>query len=110
MSFPGIDSEVLYILVYIKLNFGKDMEKGHYVCDVLDYNTGPWWNCDDDTIAQYPGYPMNVYYELLIDKKQLFLIRVCMYGSYRIVYMVYTKKYILASNTYSFITGKSVSK
>ena len=36
MSFPGIDSEVLYILVYIKLNFGKDMEKGHYVCDVLD--------------------------------------------------------------------------
>ena len=69
MSLPGICSEVLYIIVYIKLNIGKDMDKGHYVCYVLDYNTGTWWNCDDDTITQYPGYPISVYDELLIDKK-----------------------------------------
>ena len=31
-------------------------------------------------------------------------------GSDIIVSMVYIKKYILASSTYSFITGKSVSK
>ena len=31
-------------------------------------------------------------------------------GSYRIVYMLYIKKYIFALSTYSFIKGKSVSK
>ena len=46
------------------------MDKGHYVYDLLDYNTGTWWNCDDETITQYPGYPMNVYDDLSIDKKQ----------------------------------------
>ena len=46
------------------------MDKGHYVYDVLDYNTGTWCNFDDDTITQYPGYPMNVYDDLSIDKKQ----------------------------------------
>ena len=46
------------------------MDKGQYFCDVLDYNTGKWWNCDDETITQYPGYPMNVYDDLSIDKKQ----------------------------------------
>ena len=46
------------------------MDKGHYFCDVLDYNTGTWWNCDDATITQYSGYPMNVYDNLSIDSKQ----------------------------------------
>ena len=46
------------------------MDKGHHVCDVLDYNIGTLWNCDDETISQYPGYPMNVYDDLSIDKKQ----------------------------------------
>ena len=46
------------------------MDKGHYVCGLLDYNTGTWWNYDEETITQYPGYLMNVYDELLIDKKQ----------------------------------------
>ena len=39
MSFPGIDSEVLYIIVSIQINIGKDMDKGHYICDVIYYNT-----------------------------------------------------------------------
>ena len=46
------------------------MNQGHYVCDVLYYNTETEWNCDDDTITQYPGYPMNFYNDLSIDKKQ----------------------------------------
>ena len=44
------------------------MDKGHCVCDVLDYNTGTWWNCDDKKITQYPGYPMNIYNDLSSDK------------------------------------------
>ena len=70
MYFPGINSELLYILVYIKLHIGKDVDKGHYVCDLLEYNAVTWWNCDDDTITQYLGYTMNVYDELLIHKKE----------------------------------------
>ena len=111
MSFLGIDSEVLYILVYIKPHIVNDMDKDHYVCYVLDYNTGTWWNCDDDTITQYPGYPLNVYDELLTDKKEKENFKIfCMDGSYRIVSMVYSKKDIISSSTYSFITGNSVSK
>ena len=39
MSFPVKHAEVLYILFSIKLHIGNDKDKGHYVCDVLDYNT-----------------------------------------------------------------------
>ena len=46
------------------------MDKGNYVCDVEDYNTGTWYNFDDEKITQYPGYPMNVYNGLSSDKKQ----------------------------------------
>ena len=69
MSFPD-NPEVLYILVYIKLHIVNGMYKCHYVCDVLYYNTGTWWNCDDEKITQYPGYPMNVYDDLSVEKKQ----------------------------------------
>ena len=69
MSFPGKHAEVLYIFFYIKLHIGNDMDEGHYVCGVLDYNTGTWWNCNDDTITQYPVYLLNVYDYLSIDKK-----------------------------------------
>ena len=46
------------------------MEKVHCVFYVLYYNTVKWWNCDDETITQYPGYPMNIYNDLSIGKKQ----------------------------------------
>ena len=67
MSFTD-NPEVLYIIVYINIHIGNDMDKVHYVCDVLYYNTGAWRNCDDETITQYPGYPMNVYNNLSCDK------------------------------------------
>ena len=69
MYFPN-DPKVLYILVSMKLHIGNDMDQGHYVWDVLDYNTGTWWNCDDEKVTQYPGYAMNVYDDLSSDKKQ----------------------------------------
>ena len=37
------------------------MDSGHHICDVLYYNTGTWWNCDDDTITDYSGYLENFY-------------------------------------------------
>ena len=42
-------------------------DKGHYVCNILDFNTVTWRNFEKDSITQYPGYPMNVYYNLSID-------------------------------------------
>ena len=91
MSFPGIDYEVLYILVSIKLRIGKDMDMGHYVCDALDYNTGTWWNCDDRTITKYLGYPNNKYGNLSNDKKLRKGKNVITGGSDRIVSMLYIK-------------------
>ena len=37
------------------------MDNGNCIFDILDYNKGTWWNCDDDTITNYSGYPDNVY-------------------------------------------------
>ena len=69
------------------------MDKGHYICDMLDYNTVIWWSCDDETITQYPGYPMNVYNDLSSDKKKR--KKISMDGSDRIVSMLYIRKDIL---------------
>ena len=66
MSFLGKHAEVIYILVYIKIHIGNDMYKSHYACDVLDYSTETWWNCDGDKITQYSKYPMNVCDDLSI--------------------------------------------
>ena len=86
------------------------MNKGHYVCDVLDYNTGTRWNCDDETITQYPGCTMNVYNDLSVDKKTKKRKKTIMDGSDRILSMLYIRKDILAVRTHYLITGKSVSK
>ena len=58
------DPEVIYVLVYIKYHIGNDLDQGHYIYDVLDYNTGTWWKCDDEIVTKYPGCPMNVYNEV----------------------------------------------
>ena len=70
MTFTDKHTVVLYIIVSIKLHICNDMDNGPYVCNVLEYNTETRWNCDDDTITQYPGYPMNVYDNLSIDKNE----------------------------------------
>ena len=36
------DPEVIYVLVSIKYHIGNDMDKGHYICDILEYSTGTW--------------------------------------------------------------------
>ena len=78
------------------------MDNGHYVCDVLDYNTGTWRNSDDETITQYPGYPMKLYNDLSIDKIKKGK-RGCMDGSDRIASMFYIKKDIISLSTYYVI-------
>ena len=109
MSFTN-EPKVIYIIVSIKLHIGNYMDQGHYVCDLLDYNTGTWWNCDDEKVTQYPGYPMNVYNYLSSDKKQKIGKIQYMDVSDRIVSMIYIRKDILSVRTLSFITGKSISK
>ena len=70
MYFPVINAEVFYILVSVKIHIGNGMDKAHCVCDVLDYNTVTCCTCDDATITQYSGYPMNVYNNLSIDNER----------------------------------------
>ena len=71
MSFQDKHAEVVYTLVSIKLYIENDMDSGHYVYDILDYNTGIWCNCDDVTITKYSGYPDKVYdnYSNMNEKK-----------------------------------------
>ena len=64
MYFSGSYDGVVYIMVSIKFHVGKYMDSGHYVCDVLDYNTGTWCKCDYDIIPNYSGYPENLYNDL----------------------------------------------
>ena len=110
MSFPGIDYEVLYIIVSINLHIGNDMGRVHYVCDVLYYNTGTWWNCDDTKITKYSVYPKNEYDNLSNDKKTTKREYVIQNGSDRIVSMLYNKQEIIPSRTDAFIAQKLVSK
>ena len=42
MYFSDKHDEVVYIMISIKIHVGKDMDSGHYVWDILDYNTGTW--------------------------------------------------------------------
>ena len=109
MSFPN-EPKVIYILVSIKLHIGNYMDQGHYVRDVLEYNTGTWWNCDDEIVTQYPGYPMNVYNDVSSDKKQKMGKIQDMDRSDRIFSMIYIRKDILSVRTHSYIAGKSISK
>ena len=92
MSFPGIETEVLYILVYININIDNDIDKDHYIYDVLDYNIGKWWNYDDATITKYSEFPNNVYNNLSNDLKHIKRKNVVLDGSDRIVSMLYVEK------------------
>ena len=70
MVFTGKHDEVVYIIFYIKLLIGKDIDRGQYVCDELYYNTRTCLNCNDDTITNYSGYTENVYDNLSNENKQ----------------------------------------
>ena len=44
--------DVTYTLFYVYMLEGNSMSTGHYYCDILEFNTGIWWRCDDDNITQ----------------------------------------------------------
>ena len=52
MHFSDKHNVAVYILVAINIHVVNGMDGGNYVCDVLDYNTVTWWNCDDDNIPK----------------------------------------------------------
>ena len=101
---------MIYFIVSIKYHIGNCLDQVRYICDVLDYNTGTWWKCDDEIVTKYPGYPMNVYNEVSSDKKRKKSKRHDMDGSEGIVTIIYIRKDILEVRTYSFITGMSRTK
>ena len=51
-------------MVSIKIHEGNKMYAGHYYYYELDYTTVTWWECDDDNILKFSGYPDNIYDEL----------------------------------------------
>ena len=99
---------MIYVLVSIKYHIDNELDQGHYVCDVLDYNNGTWWKCDDEIVTKYPRYPMNVYNEVSNAYKKG--KRHNMDGSKMIISMINIRKDILKVRNYSFITGMSKTK
>ena len=85
------------------------MDKGHYVFDVLYYNTGPWWNCDDDSINKYPGCLLNIYDELLIDKKKI-VNSVNRWIRWNCVHVIYLKNYSLHRAPTHLLQGSQYQK
>ena len=69
--FTGSDDELVYIMVSIKIRVGKDIDSGNSYWYVLDYNTGTWWICEDETITNFGGYPENVYDELSHENEKI---------------------------------------
>ena len=53
------------------------MDSDHYYCDLLYFNTGKRWRCEDITISEFSGYPDSVYDELshedIHKKKYIFI-------------------------------------
>ena len=47
MSFSGSVDEVVYIIASIKIDIGQDMDSCQHYYDLLDYNKGSWWVCND---------------------------------------------------------------
>ena len=83
---------MVYIFVSINIHIGKDRDSGHYVYDLLDYNTGIWWIFDDDMITNYSGYLENIYDDFSHENEQNKGEIIIMNVSDRIVSMLYIKK------------------
>ena len=86
-----------------------DKDIGPYVCDIFYYNTWTWWNSNDDTITKHSRCLDNAYdifLRKMNTKGEIFIMN----GSDGIVSMLWIKREIIASITYYFCTGKSVSK
>ena len=42
----------IYSLVSIIYHDGNSMSTGHYYSDILEFNTGVWWQFNDDSMTQ----------------------------------------------------------
>ena len=109
MYFSGNRDEVVYIMISIKIYIDKDMNIGHYFCDVLDYNTETWWNYYDDTITKYSRYLVNVYGNLSRENEQKKGKKYYEWIRYDCVNVIH-KTDALVYSTYPFCTGKPESK
>ena len=53
--------DATYSVVSVNYNNKTSNNTDHYFCDILDFNTGILWHCDDDTITQSRVILDNVY-------------------------------------------------
>jgi hypothetical protein len=46
-----------YVLTAVIYRIAKTINKGHFICDVLQWTTGKWWNCNDHKVQLLPDMP-----------------------------------------------------
>ena len=53
-KFPEDMADVTHSLVSVHCYYdGTSNKNSHYLCDILDFNNGISWRCDDDTITKF---------------------------------------------------------
>ena len=110
MYFSGRHDEVVYIMVSINIHVGKYMDSGHYIFDVLDYNTWTWWICDNVTVTNYSGYPENVYDDVSHENEQKRGIKYYEWIRYDCVNVIHKgRHYCIIENT-RLVLGNKYSK
>jgi len=51
----------VYVLFAVQNHSGKSADSGHYVAEVMDWTTGVWFECNDESVKMLDNGPSGVY-------------------------------------------------
>ena len=61
LRLPSSDSDVSYVLCAVQNHLGTTPHGGHYVAEVMDWTTGVWWECNDESVTRMADGPSASY-------------------------------------------------
>ena len=61
LRLPSSTSDVSYVLCAVQNHLGTTPHGGHYVAEVMDWTTGVWWECNDESVTRMPDGPSASY-------------------------------------------------
>ncbi|EJK51774.1 hypothetical protein THAOC_29026, partial [Thalassiosira oceanica] len=61
LRLPSLSSDVTYVLCAVQNHLGTTPHGGHYVAEVMDWTTGVWWECNDESVTRMPDGPSASY-------------------------------------------------
>ena len=61
LRLPSSNSDVSYVLCAVQNHLGTTPHGGHYVAEVMDWTTGVWWECNDESVTRMVDGPSASY-------------------------------------------------